>query len=80
MKAVGGVFDNFRNFKHFKDFDCCSCAMKQCDGMCCNDPFCREDKFDHDNRFVFCVCWDRLRRCWVNPRTGFCVDLKRLTL
>ena len=47
--------------------------------MCCHDPFCHEHKFDR-NRFVFCVCWDRLRRCWVDPCTGFCVDLKKLRL
>jgi hypothetical protein len=34
------------------------------------------DKF----RFPFCLCWDRLRRCWVNPHTGFCVDIKSLEL
>ncbi len=78
MRAVGGVFDNFRH-RHFKDEDCC---FRRCDSMCCNDPFCRdEDFFHHDrDRFVFCVCWDRVRRCWVDLRTGFCVDLERRRL
>lgn len=77
MSAVGGVFDNHM---HHKPFDCCDCAMRQCDGMCCNEPFCREHESDHHHRYVFCVCWDRLRRCWVNPRTGLCVDLESLRL
>jgi hypothetical protein len=77
MRAVGGVFTEFRHH-HFKNEDCC---FRKCDGMCCNDPFCREDEDeDRDDRFVFCVCFDRLRRCWVDLRTGFCVDINRLRL
>jgi hypothetical protein len=68
--------------RKFRDHDCS--AFNKCDGMCCNDPWCFEDDDDHDfihdNRFLFCVCWDRLRRCWVNPRTGLCVDIESLRL
>jgi len=56
------------------------CMGMKCDGMCCNDPWCQGKSWGDKFRFPFCLCWDRLRRCWVNPHTGFCVDIKTLEL
>ena len=81
MRVMSGFEDLCFGHHHRHDSMHEGCCFNKCDSMCCNDPFCREhEEHHHHNRFVFCVCWDRLRRCWVNPCTGMCVDINNLRL
>ena len=54
---------------------------ERCDGPCCHDPWCFGKTWgDMFRPRPFCLCWDPVRRCWFNPRTGLCVGITALEL